>query len=45
MKLRNASDYDDMYIATEKEAIEQIERAACFYKIIEEYVKIKLNEQ
>ncbi len=43
-EIRNASDYDDMYIATEKEAKEQIERAAYFYKSVEEYVKKKMNE-
>ena len=43
-EIRNASDYDDMYIATKSEAEEQIERAKIFYVQIAEYVEKKLGE-
>lgn len=44
-EIRNASDYDDMYIATEKEALEQIERAGHFLDVISVYVKEKAGEE
>jgi len=43
-EIRNASDYDDMYIATKAEAEEQIERAKRFYLQVAAYVEEKLQE-
>ncbi|MCD8038005.1 MAG: HEPN domain-containing protein [Lachnospiraceae bacterium] len=40
-EIRNASDYDDMYIATKKEAEEQIERAKYFLEAIAPYIEVK----
>lgn len=42
-EIRNASDYDDMYLATEKEAREQVERAGQFYDAISAYVINRLE--
>jgi uncharacterized protein (UPF0332 family) len=36
-EIRHASDYDDFYIATEKEAIQQISTAEEFINKAEEY--------
>jgi uncharacterized protein (UPF0332 family) len=36
-EIRHASDYDDFYIATEKEAMQQISTAEEFIKMAEEY--------
>ncbi|MCD7815309.1 MAG: HEPN domain-containing protein [Bacteroides sp.] len=43
-EIRNASDYDDMYIATKAEAEEQIERAKKFYAQVAVYVEEKIGE-
>lgn len=43
-EIRNASDYDDMYIATKAEAEEQIERAKRFYLQVAAYVEEKLQK-
>lgn len=37
-EIRHASDYDDFYIATKDEAIEQIETAEMLISKIEEYI-------
>ena len=39
--IRNASDYDDMFIASKDDTEEQITNAEYVYKIIEEYIKHK----
>ncbi|MCD8326708.1 MAG: HEPN domain-containing protein [Lachnospiraceae bacterium] len=44
-EIRNASDYDDMYIVTRTEAEEQIERAKKFYAAVEKYVVQKLKAE
>jgi hypothetical protein len=36
-EIRHASDYDDFYIATEKETMQQIANAEEFIKMAEEY--------
>lgn len=36
--IRNASDYDDMFIASKNETAEQIANAEFVYKIIEKYI-------
>ncbi len=38
-KIRNASDYDDFYIASKEEAKEQLENAKYFYNQVETYLK------
>lgn len=40
--IRNASDYDDMFIASETETMEQIENARYVYEKVCEYVKADL---
>lgn len=42
-EIRNASDYDDMYIATKNETEEQIKNAKLFYDAIFAYVSQKIN--
>ena len=37
--IRNASDYDDMFIASKDETAEQIANAEWVYKVISEYIK------
>ena len=37
--IRNASDYDDMFIASKDETAEQIENAEWIYKMINEYIE------
>jgi uncharacterized protein (UPF0332 family) len=43
-EIRHASDYDDFYIATEKEARQQIAIAEEFIKMAEEYCKERLKQ-
>ena len=43
-EIRNASDYDDMFIASKSETIEQIGNAKMFLEHIEKYVEEKLGE-
>jgi uncharacterized protein (UPF0332 family) len=42
-EIRHASDYDDFYIATEKEAAQQIATAEEFIKMVEKYCMEKLE--
>ena len=42
--IRNASDYDDMYIASKTETEEQLKNADYVYKKIDEYVSKKIAE-
>lgn len=42
-EIRNASDYDDMYIATREETDEQIKNAKIFLDTISKYVNQKLS--
>ena len=42
-EIRNASDYDDMYLATRDEAEEQIKNAKVFLDRISAYVNQKIN--
>ncbi len=42
-EIRQASDYDDFYIATKAEAAEQIETAKLVIDVIEQYLNEKLN--
>jgi uncharacterized protein (UPF0332 family) len=41
-EVRHASDYDDFYIATRDEAVEQIDTAAQLIRLVEEYCLEKL---
>ena len=43
--IRNASDYDDMFIASKAETEEQLKYADFIYKTINEYVSKRINEQ
>jgi hypothetical protein len=43
--IRNASDYDDMFIAGKSETEEQIENAECVYKYLHEYVENLIEEK
>lgn len=40
--IRNASDYDDMFIASKSETKEQIENAKYVYEQIEKYINTEL---
>lgn len=44
-EIRHASDYDDFFIATKDEAIEQISTAEELITLVEEYTKRKLSEE
>lgn len=39
--IRNASDYDDMFIASKNDTEEQINNAEYVYKVIEDYINQK----
>ena len=41
--IRNASDYDDMFIASRVESEEQIENAQIVYRIVKEYLDKRLQ--
>ena len=43
-EIRNASDYDDMFIADKSETAEQIQNAKIFFDAIDEYIKFRLKE-
>jgi uncharacterized protein (UPF0332 family) len=43
-EIRNASDYDDMFIASKDETKKQIEDAKIFYNKIKEFIEKKLKE-
>lgn len=43
-EIRNASDYDDMFIADKSETTEQIQNAKIFLDAIDKYVKKRLEE-
>ena len=40
--IRNASDYDDMFIASKADTQEQIENAEYVYQLLEKYVSDKI---
>ncbi len=42
-EIRQASDYDDFYIATKAEATEQIETAKLVIDLVEKYLNEKMN--
>lgn len=42
--IRNASDYDDMFLASKKETAEQIQNAEYIWKLLNNYVEHKRNE-
>ena len=42
-EIRNASDYDDMYLATKDETEEQIKNAKIFYDTISAYISQKIT--
>ena len=42
-EVRNDSDYEDYYILSKEEVLEQIEEAKIFYCKIKEYVGVKIN--
>ncbi|MBD5476140.1 MAG: HEPN domain-containing protein [Lachnospiraceae bacterium] len=42
--IRNASDYDDMFIASKDETIEQIDNAECVYGLIEGYIREAIDD-
>lgn len=43
-EIRNASDYDDMFIASKSETAEQVANAKVFLSYIEKYVEERLTE-
>ena len=43
-RIRNASDYDDFYIANKAETKEQVESAKVFYDAVESYLNSRYNE-
>lgn len=43
-EIRNASDYDDYFIASREETQVQIENAKQFYHRVDAYIQMKLNE-
>jgi uncharacterized protein (UPF0332 family) len=42
-EIRNASDYDDMFIASKEETYKQIEDAKVFYEMIKRYIEEKIK--
>lgn len=40
--IRNASDYDDMFLASKTDTAEQIEHADYIYKLLKEYIEKKI---
>jgi uncharacterized protein (UPF0332 family) len=44
-EIRNASDYDDMFIASKDETKKQIEDAKLFFEEIKRYIKDKIQEE
>ena len=42
--VRESSDYDDFYLISKEDAIRQIQDAEVFYKEIEKYISVYLNE-
>lgn len=44
-EIRHASDYDDFYLATKDEAVEQIQTAEDLIKLIENYVQDRIKEE
>ncbi|MDD7388976.1 MAG: HEPN domain-containing protein [Lachnospiraceae bacterium] len=43
-QIRNASDYDDFYIASKEESRQQVENAAYFLKKVKEYLSMVVKE-
>ena len=43
-EIRNASDYDDFYLASAEEAQEQIDNAVAFVRVIEEYLNNAIDK-
>ena len=44
-KIRNASDYDDFFIASKDETLKQIQNADRFYKATDKYIKEFINDK
>lgn len=44
-EIRNASDYDDMFIASKEETEKQISDARLFYDVIKKYINEKVDSQ
>ena len=42
--VRNASDYDDFYIASKEESMQQIQNAKELYSVVEEYLNKRIEE-
>lgn len=42
--IRNASDYDDMFIASKDETAEQFENAEYVYRLIDKYIRETVND-
>ena len=42
--VRNSSDYDDYYIISKEDVIQQIENASVFLAAVEDYIKFLLSE-
>lgn len=38
-KIRNKSDYNDFYIASKEDAVEQVRNAEEFVRVVDEYIK------
>lgn len=43
--IRNASDYDDMFIASKADTEEQIANADYICKLLDQYIAIKISEE
>ena len=43
-QIRNASDYDDFYIASKEESRQQVENAAYFFEKVKEYLNTIAKE-
>ena len=41
--IRNASDYDDMFIASRSETAEQVENAETIYHLVKEYLELRMH--
>ena len=42
-EIRNASDYDDMFIASKEETEKQIKDAELFYNVIKKYIDVRVD--
>ena len=44
-QIRNQADYEDFYIVSQKDAMEQYEKADKFVKVVEAYLESESQEQ